>query len=376
MPAVAGSDIESAGNARLQTEQKTTQQMQRIAIIPGDGIGPEVIREAVRVLERLRETHGVELQLTHFDWGVDKFLREGVTLPAAALEMLANDFDAILAGAFGDPRDTANKVAEDVLLGMRRGLDLYINLRPVQLLDARLTPLRDREVDDIDFVVFRENTEGAYCGAGGFLKKGTSEEIATQEELNTRRGVERIIVAAFDYARAHGRKKVTMADKSNVQRFGGDLWQRVFKEVASRCPEIQANHQYVDAMAMLMVLDPGQYDVIVSNNLFGDILTDLGAAIVGGLGVAASGNIHPGRVSLFEPVHGSAPPLAGKGIANPVGAILTAAMMLEYVGSKTASAAIEKAVRESVANNETTSDLGGSLSTEEVGMAIARRLGS
>ncbi len=376
MPAVAGSDIESAGNARLQTEQKTTQQMKRIAIIPGDGIGPEVIREAVRVLERLRETHGVELQLTHFDWGVDKFLREGVTLPAAALEMLANDFDAILAGAFGDPRDTANKVAEDVLLGMRRGLDLYINLRPVQLLDARLTPLRDREVDDIDFVVFRENTEGAYCGAGGFLKKGTSEEIATQEELNTRRGVERIIVAAFDYARAHGRKKVTMADKSNVQRFGGDLWQRVFKEVASRCPEIQANHQYVDAMAMFMVLDPGQYDVIVSNNLFGDILTDLGAAIVGGLGVAASGNIHPGRVSLFEPVHGSAPPLAGKGIANPVGAILTAAMMLEYVGSKTASAAIEKAVRESVANNETTSDLGGSLSTEEVGMAIARQLGS
>ena len=376
MPAVAGSDIESAGNARLQTEQKTTQQMKRIAIIPGDGIGPEVIREAVRVLERLRETHGVELQLTHFDWGVDKFLREGVTLPAAALEMLANDFDAILAGAFGDPRDTANKVAEDVLLGMRRGLDLYINLRPVQLLDARLTPLRDREVDDIDFVVFRENTEGAYCGAGGFLKKGTSEEIATQEELNTRRGVERIIVAAFDYARAHGRKKVTMADKSNVQRFGGDLWQRVFKEVASRCPEIQANHQYVDAMAMFMVLDPGQYDVIVSNNLFGDILTDLGAAIVGGLGVAASGNIHPGRVSLFEPVHGSAPPLAGKGIANPVGAILTAAMMLEYVGSKTASVAIEKAVRESVANNETTSDLGGSLSTEEVGMAIARRLGS
>jgi 3-isopropylmalate dehydrogenase len=349
--------------------------LKRIAVIAGDGIGPEVIREAVRVLERLRETHGVKLQLTHFDWGVDKFLREGVTLPAGALEMLANDFDAILAGAFGDPRDNANKVAEDVLLGMRRGLDLYINLRPVQLLDARLTPLRDREVDDIDFVLFRENTEGAYCGAGGFLKKGTPEEIATQEELNTRRGVERIIVAAFDYARAHGRKKVTMADKSNVQRFGGDLWQRVFKQVASRYPEIQANHQYVDAMAMFIVLDPAQYEVIVSNNLFGDILTDLGAAIVGGLGLAASGNIHPGRVSLFEPVHGSAPPLAGKGIANPVGAILTAAMMLEYIGSKTASAAIEKAVRQSVANNETTSDLGGSLSTEEVGTAIANRIG-
>jgi 3-isopropylmalate dehydrogenase len=350
--------------------------MKRIAVIPGDGIGPEVVREAVRVLERLHETHGVELQLTHFDWGVDKFLREGVTLPSGALEMLANDFDAILAGAFGDPRDPFNRLAEDVLLGMRRGLDLYINLRPVQLLDARLTPLRERAVDAIDLVVFRENTEGAYCGAGGFLKKGTTEEIATQEELNTRRGVERIIVAAFDYARAHGRKKVTMADKSNVQRFGGDLWQRVFKEVASRYPEIQANHQYVDAMAMFMVLDPAQYDVIVSNNLFGDILTDLGAAIVGGLGLAASGNIHPGRVSLFEPVHGSAPPLAGKGIANPVGAILTAAMMLEYVGCNTASAAIEKAVRSSVANNETTPDLGGSFSTEEVGTAIAKRLGS
>jgi 3-isopropylmalate dehydrogenase len=350
--------------------------MKRIAVIPGDGIGPEVIREAVRVLERLRETHGVELQLTQFDWGVDKFLREGVTLPPGGLEMLANNFDAILAGAFGDPRDPSNRLAEEVLLGMRRGLDLYINLRPVQLLDARLTPLRDRAVDDIDFVVFRENTEGAYCGAGGFLKKGTTEEIATQEELNTRRGVERIIVAAFDCARAHGRKNVTMADKSNVQRFGGDLWQRVFKEVASRYPEIQANHQYVDAMAMFMVLDQAQYDVIVSNNLFGDILTDLGAAIVGGLGLAASGNIHPGRVSLFEPVHGSAPPLAGKGIANPVGAILTAAMMLEYVGCKTASAAIEKAVRQSVANNETTRDLGGSFSTEEVGTAIAKRVGS
>src|SRR5712692_3097742 len=340
--------------------------MKRIAVIPGDGIGPEVIAEAVRTLERLRETHGVALELTHFDWGADKFLSEGVTLPEGALDMLSSEFDAILAGAFGDPRVPSNKVAEDVLLGMRRGLDLYINLRPVQLLDARLTPLRDREVDDIDFVVFRENTEGAYCGAGGFLKKGTPDEVATQEELNTRRGVERIIVAAFEYARANGRKRVTMADKSNVQRFGGDLWQRVYKEVSTRYPEIEANHQYVDAMAMFMVLDPKQYDVIVSNNLFGDILTDLGAAIQGGLGLAASGNIHPGRVSLFEPVHGSAPPLAGKGIANPVGAILTAAMMLEYVGSKTASAAIEKAVRQSVANNETTSDLGGSFSTEGV----------
>src|SRR6267142_958454 len=348
--------------------------MKRIAVIPGDGIGPEVIREAVRVLERIRETHGVELELTHFDWGADKFLSEGVTLPEGALDMLSSEFDAILAGAFGDPRVPSNKVAEDVLLCMRRGLDLYINLRPVRLLDSRLSPLRNRTVSEINFVVFRENTEGAYCGAGGFLKKGTSEEIATQEELNTRRGVERIIVAAFEYARSNRRKRVTMSDKSNVQRFGGDLWQRVFREVASRYPEIEANHQYVDAMAMFMVLDPAQYDVIVSNNLFGDILTDLGAAIVGGLGLAASGNIHPGRVSLFEPVHGSAPPLAGKGVANPIGAILTASMMLEYVGHQAAGEVIEKAVREAISNDEMTRDLGGNLSTEQMGTAICSRI--
>src|SRR5918997_743136 len=235
----------------------TSRNVKRIAVIPGDGIGPEVVAEAVRVLEVVRETHGVELELRHFDWGADKYLSEGVSLPAGALDMLT------------------------------------------RLLDARLSPLRDRRPEDVDFVVFRENTEGAYCGAGGFLKKHTADEIATQEELNTRRGVERIITAAFEYARAGGRRRVTMADKSNVQRFGGDLWQRVFREVAARYADIKANHQYVDAMAMFMVLDPAQYDVVVTNNLFGDILTDLGAAIQGGLGMAASGNIHPGRVSLF-----------------------------------------------------------------------------
>ncbi len=351
-----------------------TKSMQRVAVIPGDGIGPEVLEEAVSVLERVREMHGVELELQHFDWGADKFLREGVTLPSGALEMLARDFDAILAGAFGDPRVPTNQHAEDILLGMRRGLDLYINLRPVKLLHARLTPLRDRKIEDIDFVVFRENTEGAYSGAGGFLKRGTIDEIATQEELNTRRGVERIIVAAFEYARAHKRRRVTMADKSNVQRFGGDLWQRVFKEVAARYQGIEARHQYVDAMTMFMVLDPAQYDVIVTNNMFGDILTDLGAGLQGGLGLAASGNIHPGQVSLFEPVHGSAPPLAGKNEANPVGAILTAAMMLEYLGHPAAGICIEESVRECLAKGETTRDLGGQLSTKEAGAAICRRI--
>ena len=350
--------------------------MKRIAVVAGDGIGPEVIREAVRVLERVGETHGVGLELRHFDWGAEKFLSEGVSLPEGALDMLSREFDAILAGAFGDPRVPSNKHAEDILLGMRRGLDLYINQRPVRLLDARLTPLTNRSPADVDFVVFRENTEGAYCGAGGFLKKGTADEIATQEELNTRRGVERIIRAAFDYARAHNRRRVTMADKSNVQRFGGDLWQRVFREVAKDYEGIEANHQYVDAMAMFMVLDPAQYEVIVTNNLFGDILTDLGAALQGGLGVAASGNIHPGRVSLFEPVHGSAPPLAGKNVANPVGSILTAAMMLEYLGFEEASRAVEKAVAGAVSQRETTRDLGGTLSTEEAGAAILRAVTS
>jgi 3-isopropylmalate dehydrogenase len=331
----------------------------RIAVIPGDGIGPEVIDAALGVLARVRETHNVTPALTHFDWGAEKFLREGVTLPAGALEMLSRDFDAILGGAFGDPRVPSNQHAEDILLGMRRGLDLYINLRPVKLLHERLTPLRGRKPEEIDFVVFRENTEGAYCGAGGFLKKGTADEI---------------IVAAFEYAREHGRKRVSMADKSNVQRFGGDLWQRVFKEVAARYPDIETNHQYIDAMAMFMVQDPSQYDVIVTGNLFGDILTDLGAALQGGLGLAASGNIHPGRVSLFEPVHGSAPPLAGKNVANPVGAILTTAMMLDYLGHKEASVAIEEAVQIAINDGETTSDLGGSLSTKEAGAAICDRI--
>jgi len=348
--------------------------MKKIAVIPGDGIGPEVIREASRVLTHLNETRNLALEFVEFDWGAEKYLREGVTLPDGGLEMLSDEYNAILAGAFGDPRVPSNKHAEDILLGMRRGLDLYINLRPVRLLHDRLTPLLNRKTSDIDFVVFRENTEGAYCGAGGFLKRGSADEIALQEEVNTRRGVERIIVAAFEYARANGRRRVTMADKSNVQRFGGDLWQRVFKEVAAGYGEIEANHQYVDAMAMFMVLDPTQYDVVVSNNLFADILTDLGAAIQGGLGFAASGNIHPGKVSLFEPVHGSAPPLAGKGIANPVGSILTAAMMLEYLGLQNESRQIELAVKSAISANETTRDLGGSLSTEEAGRAIVSRL--
>jgi 3-isopropylmalate dehydrogenase len=223
-------------------------------------------------------------------------------------------------------------------------------------------------------VVFRENTEGLYCFVGGNFKKGTPHEIAVQEEINTRRGVERIIVAAFEYARTNGRRKLTMTDKSNVLTYGHDLWQRTFREVASRYSEIEADHLYVDVLTMWMVLDPSRFDVIVANNLFGDIITDLGAGLQGGLGMASSANIHPGKVSLFEPVHGSAPQMAGKNVANPIGAVLTAGMMLEHLGFAQAAAALEAAVRESVRLSETTADIGGSLTTAQAGDSIRRHL--
>jgi Isocitrate/isopropylmalate dehydrogenase len=348
--------------------------LKRVAVIAGDGIGPEVIREAVLTIEAAQPLFDLEIQLTHFDWSADKYLATGISMPEGALDKLATEYDAILTGAFGDPRVKDNQHAADILLGMRFGLDLYINLRPIKLIDARLCPLKNRTEKDVDFVVFRENTEGLYTFMGGNFKKGTADEIAVQEEINTRKGVERIITAAFDYARTTGRKRVTMSDKSNVLTYGHDLWQRVFKEVAARYQDIEANHLYVDVLTMWMALDPARFDVIVTNNLFGDIITDLGAALQGGLGMAASGNIHPGRVSLFEPVHGSAPQFAGKNVANPVAAILTAAMLLEYIGYKGAAAAIEHAVEAAVRAGETTTDIGGQLTTTQTGEAIRRHL--
>ena len=348
--------------------------MKRIAVIPGDGIGPEVIAEAVSTLKAAQELYGFELSLTSFDWGAEKYLSTGVTLPDGALQMLTAEYDAILAGAFGDPRVRDNKHAADILLGMRSGLDLYINLRPIKLIDERLCPLKGRKPVDVDFIVFRENTEGMYVFVGGNFKKHSPDEIAVQEEINTRKGVERIITAAFEYARAHGRKRVTMSDKSNVLTYGHDLWQRTFKEVAAGYPDIEADHLYVDVLTMWMALDPGRFDVIVTNNLFGDIVTDLGAALQGGLGMAASGNIHPGRVSLFEPVHGSAPQFAGKNVSNPIAAILTASMMLDFLEFEEAAAGIERAVEAAVSAGETTADIGGRLSTAEAGEAIRKHL--
>lgn len=346
----------------------------RIAIIPGDGIGTEVIAEAVRVVEAAETAFGFSIEKTAFDWGADRYLRDGTTLPDGAVEMFQNEFDAILLGAVGDPRVPDNRHAADILLGLRFKLDLYVNLRPVKLLADSLTPLKGRTCADVDFVVLRENTEGLYTFMGGIFKKGTPDEIAIQEEVNTRKGVERIIEAAFDLAERTGRRKVTLADKSNAMTYGHDLWRRAFREVGERHPTIETNAQYIDATAMFMVLDPGQYDVIVTNNLFGDIITDLGAALQGGLGVAGSGNIHPGRVSLFEPVHGSAPQFAGKNIANPIGSVLAAGLMLEHLGQNEAADAIERAVVETINDGKITKDVGGSLSTTETGAAIAARV--
>jgi len=348
--------------------------MKRIAVIPGDGIGPEVLREAVRVLKHLGQTRDLQLKFVDFDWGADKFLNEGITLPDGALEMLATDFDAILAGAFGDPRVPSNKHAEDILLGMRRGLDLYINLRPVRLLDERLTPLANRKISDIDFVVFRENTEGVYVNVGGRFKPGTEDEVAVQEEINTFKGVHRIVRHAFEYAASHRLTKVCMADKSNAMTQGHALWQRVFWELAKAYPQIQATHLYIDALAMQLVKNPGQFEVIVTNNMFGDIVTDLGAQLQGGLGMAASGNLHPGKTSMFEPVHGSAPKYAGKNVANPVGAILSAGLMLEYLGLNEEAKTIEAAVKDSVVTGQGTAEIGGSLGTRETGDYIAKQI--
>jgi 3-isopropylmalate dehydrogenase len=339
----------------------------RIAVIPGDGIGAEVTPQAVRVLKAVCSSANRPLEFVEFDWGADKYLREGVTLPPSAVEMLRDEFDAILFGALGDPRVPSNQHAADILLGLRFKLDLYVNARPVELLHNRLTPLRDRTEKDIRLMVFRENTEGLYVGVGGVFKQGTPDEIAVQEDVNSRKGVERIIRYAFEYARQNGLKRVCMSDKSNAMTFAHGLWQRVFKEVRQEYTDIDSRHLFIDTLAMEIVRDPRQFDVIVTCNLFGDIISDLGAQLAGGLGLAPSGNIHPGKISLFEPVHGSAPNIAGKGIANPLGSALTSAMMVEFLGWKAQAVAIRTAVHAALQENYVTPDLGGNKSTSEVG---------
>jgi len=350
----------------------------RIAVIPGDGIGKEVIPQAVHIIEAA----GADLALTQFDWGADRYLGDGTTVPPDGFRMLTRDFDAILVGAFGDPRVPSNIHAKEILLGMRTKMDLYANVRPVRLMDVSLCPLKGIEPNDLDFVVIRENTEGVYGDLGGIFKQGTPDEVAIQEDVNTRKGVERIIRYAFEYCMSNKklngspRRRVLMCDKSNAMTHAGSLWQRVFKEVAVEYPQIETQHMYVDALCMQMVHDPRAFDVIVTNNMFGDIITDLAAGLQGGLGVAASGNLHPGKTSMFEPVHGSAPPMAGKNVANPFGAILTVGMMLSYLGMDTEAKKIEAAVLEAVRRKKTTADIGGTLGTREVGDWVAEQVGS
>lgn len=352
----------------------TTKKALTIAVIPGDGIGPEVIREGLRVLEAVKSKHGLDIRYEQFDYGAERWLREKVGIPEADKERLVREFDAIYFGALGDPRIPDMAHGREILLGLRFGLDLYINLRPVRCLDDRLCPIKGKGAKDVNLVFFRENTEGPYVNMGGIFKKGTPDEVAINDSVHTRKGVERIIRAAFSYAREHKRRRVTLADKSNVLRFAHDLWQRVFFAVAKEYPELKADHRFVDALCLELLREPEAFDVIVTENMLGDILTDLGAALQGGLGMAPSGNIHPGKLSLFEPVHGSAPPLAGKDLANPMGATLTLGMMLGHLGYPEIEAEIEAAVQAVIARHEGTKDVGGALGTRATGDAILAAL--
>jgi 3-isopropylmalate dehydrogenase len=350
----------------------TTSPMRRIAVIPGDGIGLEVTREAVRVLEAVEARFGTGLELVHWNLGADRFLEEGLTLTNEDFHSLAEEHDAILLGALGDPRVPGNEHARDILLGLRFRLDLYVNHRPSTLPDPALSPLRTPGPVRLD--IFRENTEGAYVNLGGSFRKGTPDEIAIQEDLNTWKGVERIVRAAFEFARREGRTRVTLVDKANALPAAGALWRRAFDRVADDFEGIDADAMYVDAMAMDLVRRPHEYQVLVTSNLFGDILSDLAAAVTGGIGLAASANIHPGRHALFEPVHGSAPDIAGTGQANPLGAIACAAMLLRFLERHEEAAAVDEACAAAIGAGVRTPDLGGDRATAEVGEWVAARL--
>jgi 3-isopropylmalate dehydrogenase len=337
----------------------------KIALLGGDGIGQEVVREAKLLLELLREERNLPIELWELDLGADRYLRDGATFPPEIRVAVQRECSAVLLGALGDPRVPNMEHARDIIFGMRQGFDLYANIRPVKALSDRLVPLKGRAAGDIDFVVFRENTEGIYVGMGGQFKRGTPDEVAINEDINTRKGVERIIRAAFEYAKANGRTMVHMADKSNAMRHAHELWLRVFDQVSREyAPAIKAQHVYVDALCLYLIQDPSQFQVIVTNNLFGDIITDLGAALQGGLGMAGSANVHgfdKGRVAMFEPVHGSAPPLVGKDMANPFACFLTVGMLLAHLGYPDEERWIERAVARAIDERQCTRDVGGEL---------------
>jgi len=344
----------------------------RIAVLPGDGTGPEVVREALKALEAAGGRENLRFDLQHFDLGGERYLRTGEILPEGALAELTQA-DAILLGAIGHPDVKAGILEKGLLLELRFRLDQYINLRPVALYPGVESPLKDKGPADIDFVVVRENTEGLYAGGGGFLRKGTPHEVAIQESINTRFGVERCLRFAFDYCRKrNGRKKLTLCGKTNVLTYAFDLWERVFRAVASEYPDVTTDYGHVDAVSMWMIKNPEWFDVIVTDNMFGDIITDIGAIIQGGLGIAAGGNINPSGVSMFEPIGGSAPKYTGRNVINPLAAIAAAAMMLEHLGQAAAAARIEAAVKKVVAG-DIQSLASGKMgkSTTEVGDLVA-----
>lgn len=355
--------------------------MPTIGVIAGDGVGPEVVREGLLVLDQVARRDGLEIRTVPFELGAERFLRTGEVLRDAEIDGLQR-CDAIFLGAVGDPRVPPGVLEKGLLLKLRFQFQQYVNLRPVRLYPGVATPIKDKGPNDIDFVVVRENNEDLYVGAGGFLRKGTPEEVAIQTSMNTRAGVERCLRFAFETARRRARSRnragaVTMVAKTNVLTFAHDLWMRVFAIVSRDYPDVATDYQHVDACCMRMVTNPERFDVIATTNMFGDILTDLGAVLQGGMGVAASANLNPERAypSMFEPVHGSAPDIAGKGIANPVAAVLSVAMMLDHLGAPASADAVRSAVaRALAASGPRTPDLGGEARTAEVGTAIREAL--
>lgn len=348
--------------------------MKQIAVIPGDGIGPEVVAEGLKVLKWFNSSFSLNLNWTNYPFGAEHYLKTKETLPPSALLEISRK-DAVYLGAIGDPRIERGLLERAIIGSLRWDLDLYVNLRPIKLYDAKLTPLKGRTPSDIDFAVVRENTEDMYLGIGGFFKKGTPDETAVTNVIYTRKGVERIIRYAYELTRRRNRKKrLTLVDKANAVA-SHDLWRRVFAEIGTEYPDIEQDSAYVDAACMWMVAKPDWFDVVVTTNMFGDIITDLGAEICGGMGIAASANIHPGKLGLFEPIHGSAPKYAGKNIANPLAAILAVQMMLDYFGDKKEAELLEIAVV-SVIKSDDVKDLSAKsgLSTTQLGDRVISSL--
>lgn len=342
----------------------------KIATIGGDGIGPEVIQESVKILAAICKKYDIKYEVDAYPYSADYYLSTGISIHKEVFAEWRKKYTAILFGAVGDKRVESNKHAKEILLGLRFNLDLFVNYRPIKLLNKKYCPLKGISEKDIDFVIFRENTEDLYTGTGGNFKKGTIDEIALENSIHTRKGIERIVRYAFEYAKNNGYKSVLMSDKGNVMKFSGDLWNRVFQEVGKEYPEIEKRHMLIDALHMEIIRDPSQFEVIVTSNVFGDILTDMCAQLQGGMGLSPSANLNPENKilkGLYEPIHGSAPDIAGKEVANPIASILSLALLLEDHNYKEQSKVIKEGIKYLLQENIVTQDLGGSYTTSEVG---------